>query len=363
MKKLLFILGALIFGVYISLTGVKILKEKISGVFTQSANQILVQPSPTPTPLAAQKTHEILFVPTWTFDGGSDDISSYETVIYFGLSVHKDGVIKNNDEYNKLAMFKQVAKGSKKILAIRMTDSLSNIEILKDKKSQEIIVQDAIAVAKEHNFDGILLNLEVSALPFTSLVEQITSFNILFADQSHSNKMTYSITAYGDSFYRARPFDLKKLGEMADKVYVMAYDFHKAKGNPGPNFPLHGVDSYGYDMEKMINNFADSIKLSKLIVVFGMYGYDWLVDDKGVSQKIGSPLTLNQISSTIIDDCKHDVCEWERDTSSSETKASYEDAAQKHIVWFEDKESVKRKQEFLKQHGVGQFAYWAYSYF
>ncbi|MBI5044917.1 MAG: hypothetical protein HZC02_03255 [Candidatus Levybacteria bacterium] len=343
--------------------GIRYFKNSINTLFVQSANQKLIAPSPTPIGPVAQKIHETLFVPYWSFSDNSEDIGSHATVVYFGLGVNSHGVVTSDEGYKKLPSFVSLTKGSKKILAVRMTDTSSNTNILKDKKAQETIVSEVITIARDNGFDGILLNIEVSALPFTSLINQITAFNTLFADRSHAGNLTYSITAYGDTFYRARPFDMKKLGEKADHVYVMAYDFHKAKGNPGPNFPLKGNDVYGYDMERMINNFANVVDLKKLVVIFGMYGYDWVVDEKDVAQEIGAPLSLLEVSSGIVDNCNHDLCSWERDGISSETKAVYEDEGQKHVVWFEDKESVKRKQEFLKQHGIGEFAYWAYSYF
>jgi spore germination protein YaaH len=245
-----------------------------------------------------------------------------------------------------------------------MTNSTTNFAILKDKKAQEKVINEAISIAKDNNFKGIVLNIEVSALPFTSLVDQITAFNSVFYDRTHAANLTYGITAYGDSFYRLRPFDMAKLSKSTDRVYIMAYDFSKAKGNPGPNFPLAGGETYGYDLEHMINNFADTMPLKKITVVFGMYGYDWPVDDKDKATDTGEAISLKDIKATFLDNCKHLKCEWERDILSSETKASYEDNnSQKHIIWFEDETSVKRKQDFLKKHGIGSFAYWAYSYF
>jgi spore germination protein YaaH len=49
---------------------------------------------------------------------------------------------------------------------------------------------------------------------------------------------------------------------------------------------------------------------------------------------------------------------------SAETVIHYtDDTGQKHIVWFEDMQSVNTKEQFLRKKGIGNFAFWANSYF
>ncbi len=342
--------------------GVKLFRQKIdSALSAQPTSQGL--PRPTPTGPAAEQIDEAIFIPYWSV-GSSFTTPSYQDLVYFGVNASTEGIDTSDDGYKRLSTFVKAADGGNTLLTIGMTNSTTNFAILKDKKAQEKVINEAISIAKDNNFKGIVLNIEVSALPFTSLVDQITAFNSVFYDRTHAANLTYGITAYGDSFYRLRPFDMAKLSKSTDRVYIMAYDFSKAKGNPGPNFPLAGGETYGYDLEHMINNFADTMPLKKITVVFGMYGYDWPVDDKDKATDTGEAISLKDIKATFLDNCKHLKCEWERDILSSETKASYEDNnSQKHIIWFEDETSVKRKQDFLKKHGIGSFAYWAYSYF
>lgn len=350
----------IIIGILIS--GATMLRKKIDTIISAQPSLIASHPSPTPTSIAVTVINQTLFVPYWSLQAG-EVLPPYQKLIYFGLQVTEDGIDKADDGYNKLRMFTQNAGNQNKILAIRMIDSKTNFEILKNTTSQDAIIRQSIELARSDGFNGVLLNIEISALPFGSLIDQITAFNDKFVAQAHKAGLSYSLTAYGDTFYRVRPFDIKKLAKQADSVYVMAYDFHKAKGNPGPNFPLHGFSTYGYDYDHLIASFTDAVSPEKLILVFGMYGYDWNVDDKGVAQDSGAPMALNDIKAKIIDHCAYISCEWERDTVSSETKATYHDDSGTHVVWFEDEESVRRKQELLKSRGIGSFAYWAYSYF
>lgn len=339
------------------------LRKKIDSIVSVQPSPILIPLSPTPTVIPARVINQTLFVPYWSV-GTGELLPEYQKLIYFGLQVTPTGIDTEDQGYKKLSAFVKESRGQDKVLAIRMIDSKINFEILKDTKNQDVIIERSIQEAKANSFTGILLNLEVSALPFGSLVDQITQFNEKFALKARRAGLSYSLTAYGDTFYRLRPFDMAKLAKSVDSVYIMAYDFHKAKGNPGPNFPLGGKDVYGYDYGRMIANFIGVVPLEKIIVVFGMYGYDWSVDDNGVASEIGEPIALKDVKAKIVNRCAYLSCEWERDSLSAETKAVYQDRETgKHVVWFEDEESVRRKQELLKSRGIGSFAYWAYSYF
>jgi len=364
MNKRLFriFIGGVVISAILFFAGV-VFRQKLNSILSFQPTLTQSLPSPTPTVIPAKVINQTLFVPYWSVGSGVS-LPKYQKLIYFGLQATLTGIDKEDLGYTRMGVFARESDDQVKLLAVRMIDSKTNFEILKDTKAQDVIIEQSIQEARSFGFTGLLLNLEVSALPFDSLVDQISQFNERFADQAQKAGLSYSLTAYGDTFYRLRPFDMAKLAKQVDMIYIMAYDFHKAKGNPGPNFPLGGRDMYGYDYSRMVVNFSDTVPAEKLTVVFGMYGYDWSVDDKGVASKIGEPMALKDIKAKIINHCAYLSCEWERDSLSAETKATYSDKLTgKHIVWFEDEESVKRKQEFLKSQGIGSYAYWAHSYF
>ncbi len=321
-------------------------------------------PSPTPLPTPTETKETFLFVPYWAVSNDSLQNLPYKNLVYFGIAANKNGLLLQEEGYHRLNTFIESAGSKRKLLTIRMINSAENFEVLKDKKSQEKIIREAIVLAKKENFQGIVLNLELSALPFDSLIEQITFFNREFFLESKKEKLSYFVTAYGDSYYRVRPFNMSALSKDSDGIFIMTYDLHKAKGNPGPNFPLKGKEEFGYDIERMLENFSSSVDAKKITIVLGLYGYDWEVDEKENAVSMGKPLSLREARITLIDNCSYKVCTWERDILTAELQIKYETLDnKKHIVWLEDKESVKRKEEFLNSRGITSFAYWAYSYF
>ncbi len=307
-----------------------------------------------------------LFIPYWTINSTRIAPEDYDTAIYFGVTTNETEVNKSDVGYINLSTFlKNTSTWQKHLLTLRMLDSKINFAILEDEKKQKSVITDFISIARENNFDGVVLDLEISALPFDSLISQINSFTKKMSSASHDANLSFTMMIYGDALYRVRPFDIKTLSSYSDQLYIMAYDFSKAKGNPGPNFPLSGKDTYGYDYATLIKNFLQGSSPKKLTVVFGMYGYDWTVDDNNVSiTSIAEPLSMNKIEQKIISKCAYTSCTWERDPDAGEIKAEYKDSNNiKHIVWFEDTESVSRKMDFLKKHGITSFSFWAYSYF
>ena len=172
------------------------------------------------------------------------------------------------------------------------------------------------------------------------------------------------MTLYGDTFYRLRPFDVKSIANNVDEIMIMAYDFHKARGNPGPNFPLNGKEEYAYDMTQMVDDFQKYVPSKKLTIIFGLYGYDWAVDNQENAQGTGKPITDHELTQKFLSSCQFKNCSVDRDSTSGELEIHYTDnSGVKHIIWAEDMESVGTKKTYLKQRGISSFSFWAYSYF
>ncbi|MDO8658325.1 MAG: glycosyl hydrolase family 18 protein [Candidatus Levybacteria bacterium] len=312
------------------------------------------------------KIRKFIFVPYWTIEDGSDiGNDGFNDFVYFGITADKNGINKEGLGYKRLNIFSAFRTNKdNNFLSVVMTDSGINSLILEDKKTQENLINESIDIAKQYSFKGVVLDFEISALSFEKVIKDINSFYGLFYEKSKKKNLDFKITIYGDVFYRIRPYDLTYLSKNSDGVMIMAYDFHKSKGNPGPNFPLKGREKYGYDFENMINDFLKKVPKEKIEVVFGLFGYDWTVNEKNESIKNAKALSFNEIKNKFLGKCYERDCIIKRDDKSSETKITYKDEnLENHIVWFEDMESVGAKIEYLKTKGINSVGYWAYSYF
>lgn len=367
MKKLLLIIVVVVIAGTSSFFVLQLAKDKVKDDLARPIPYPTLTPKPpSPTNVLTSNVRETnsLFVPYWTLSNQAIE-NTYDKVIFFGITPGKEGIELAEPGVEQMQQFlTTVPQGTPLLLTVRMVESDANIAILEDKARQKEIIEDTISIAKKNNFEGVILDLEIAALPFDSLKGQINTFTANFYKAAKREKLSFSMAIYGDTFYRLRPFDIKTLARTTDSFLLMSYDFHKSRGNPGPNFPLKGEETYGYDMTKMIDDFLKYVPAEKLTVIFGLFGYDWAVDSKGDAVSQGKPLTYHEINQKFLSSCQYKNCTVDRDSTSSEIEINYTDTnGSAHTVWAEDMESVETKKEYLKTRGVGSFSFWAYSYF
>lgn len=306
-----------------------------------------------------------LFVPYWQLNDGSQSSvvsGQYNRYIYFGVVGTVDGIDTTEPGYKKLNAFVDFAPNSR-WLAIRMTDSKVNDDVLDSRKSQLKIINDSVKTAKQYGFAGLVFDFEYVSL-FGGKTEDVTAFYKLFADNTKGNDLKFAVTLYGDVFYRGRPYNVEEIAKLSDEVMIMAYDLHKSRGEPGPNFPLYAGKNYGYGYDSLFKDLEKYVAAENLTVIFGMYGYDWKVDQQKRPLTQATSLTTAQITKDYFNNCDVLHCTIVKDSVSAETEINYLDEdGRYHVIWFENEESTRKKEEFIRLKGVGAVAYWAYGYF
>lgn len=315
---------------------------------------------------------EAVFVPYWaSFKQKDNRLNSQDRLIYFGISIDQNGLNRQDLGLRRLNKFKKISRGKRQWLVLRMTNDKTSQKILENRKSWPKIDSQAVDFTKANNFQGLVLDLEPKGIAFEKTVTTTRDFIAHLHQRTKKENLPLAVLVYGDLFFRHRPFDLKNIAIDSEEVMVMAYDFHKSYGEPGPNFPLRGQDKFGYDMETMISDFLKFVPSNKLTVVFGMYGYDWAVDEKKRPLKKAKIKTLNEIRKEFLGSCQWENCVIKRDSLSQETEINYVESKvvdhygylYPHIVWFEDEKSVAAKKKFLKTKGIFSFARWAWGYY
>ena len=324
------------------------------------------QPKKNPTEIIPQKiilptvkmdkkefVFEDLFIPYWTFDENFVLDNNYNRAIFFDPDLsHINKFIDQTKDFTY--------------------EKYITVKVDKYEQMTPELIENAITIVKKNNLNGLALDLEIPIVFTDDNKGQINNFVELFYTTTKQNYRSFSVAMYGDLFYRKRGYDLPFIAEHSDEVLVMAYDFHKAGGEPGPNFQFSGIEKYDYDFKTMVEDYLKYVPANKLNVVFGMYGYDWTVDEKKRPLKPAKALTLNEIKKEFLEKCQWKDCLINRDEQAKETEINYvvpykleNDlmGEELHIVWFEDEESVKIKTEYLKEKGIGKISYWAWGYF
>lgn len=318
------------------------------------------QISTTPTPIASTA----LFVPYWTLSS-TDALSNYTQLIYFGITANTTGIDTQEDGYKNLSKFTQLVPAhAHKLLTLRLIDAQRNQQIIQDSQLQEKIISQTMQIAEANHFDGIVLDFEYSGVAFPSVTNSVTNFSTSFANQVKTQNLSFYQSLYGDTLYLGRPYDIQKIGQTADGILVLAYDFHKANGTPGPNFPLMANADSDYNFPQMLEDFAAKVPKNKLTIVFGMFGYDWAIDEKGRPIQEATSLSDLQIQEKFLSDCQLKNCTIHKNSTTEESSVSYTDnQGNNHIVWFEDNKSGEKKKTVLQQEGFSSIGFWANGYF
>jgi len=351
-----------------------------------------------------QSLTKSIFIPYWNIDENfvlqpSGEDTEFDRYIYFGITAGNQGIDKQEVGFLKLPVFAKATAGKDTYLTLRLLNVDFNKNLLKNESLQTKIIEDTITVTMEKKFTGVVLDLELFSLFNDDITDQINNFVNKFYTVAKSNYKSFTVAIYGDVFYRKRPFDLFFLSKNSDEILVMAYDFSKTIGEPGPNFPFARrslgeggakLQNYDYDFKTMTKDYLKIVPSRKLTVVFGMYGYDWRTDEKKRPITTAKALTLKEIKNKFLNNnnlsddrlqdgqtefrCALAECVVKRDDISKETEINYTVSTDKpdeqgiyridyHVVWFEDEQSVAVKTDYLQSQGIGSVGYWAYGYF
>jgi len=337
-----------------------------------------------PTPLQKIKIHSStkgIFIPYWASELSENDYS-YNAFYYFGIAPTKEGMIEKDGGYQNMTLVRGVDEKKKK-LVLRMLDASITEVLLESTVFQKKLNEEVLQIMDDTPFSGIVIDMEVPFTLQSDKQKQITNFVQQMCTAFHANYKSCDMLIYGDFAYRKRPYDLKKLGEITDKILLMAYDFHKAGGEPGPNFPFdsgstissslrvsslsnkggpEAVD-YGYDFKTMISDATALVPQEKIEVVFGMYGYNWTMNEQGTPLQTAQALSLNEIK-TLNSKMLHVTSYMLHVNDAQEKNIQYTDnEGRNHIIWYEDEESAAVKIKYLQEQGIGQASFWAYGYY
>ncbi len=190
-------------------------------------------------------------------------------------------------------------------------------------------------------FDGINIDFEgLTPLDQDAFIDFLRSFKERFPTQYLTVDLPAKTSSLGSAWSAA--YDYEEIGVVADKVMIMAYDYHWSTSEPGPITPLNWLNS-------IVNYTLSIVEKSKIVIGLPLYGYDWVDDGTGVpiSSYEGEELKSKETAT------------WSRDESSAEVRVVYvDDSGKKHVVYYQDFESFKEKIDVVTGRDVFQVTTW-----
>lgn len=141
-------------------------------------------------------------------------------------------------------------------------------------------------------------------------------------------------------------FDYKALGEVADFVVVMTYDWGYSGGPPMAISPIGPV-------RKVLEYAKSEIDSHKILMGQNLYGYDWTLP-----YKHGNPFAQAVSPQQAIQLAKERNAAIEYDPVAQAPFFHYWRDGKEHEVWFEDARSIQAKFKLLKELQLLGISYW-----
>lgn len=269
----------------------------VAGYYVKSPSDII---SPILSPLmpleplkGEKKGYEVFgFAPYWTINKLEDvDYGTLTTLAYFGMEIDGSGdIVKDDPGYTAFQgkrateVFKKAhASGTRVVLTITQMENDSIEELLSDKDAQENAITQSISEVKKRGIDGINVDFEYIGNPGSEKKDAFSGFVKNLTERIHrevpGSKVTVSVYASSAKPGQHKLYDISALGNDADGIFMMAYDFAVAGAeNATPTAPLYGKKEgkYAYDVATAVEDFLKVMPSNKLILGVPYYGYNYL---------------------------------------------------------------------------------------
>ncbi|MDD2619423.1 MAG: glycosyl hydrolase family 18 protein [Syntrophomonadaceae bacterium] len=213
-------------------------------------------------------------------------------------------------------------------------------ELLSSKENRSRLIGNLLDQVKNNNYNGVNIDFELMAAAdagnFTTFLRELK--NALGVDKD----LSVAVFARTGKEKWASPYEYKKIGEIADWVVVMAYDYSYTNSAAGPIAPLWWV-------KEVTAYMIQNIPREKIMLGLPTYGYDWASGLKTTSITAPKLQALKE---------KYQVTEG-FDYQSMSPYYNYVDSNNKyHQIWLENEFSLSGKWDVAISNQLGGISFW-----
>lgn len=225
----------------------------------------------------------------------------------------------------------------------RLIHSVVNSEEYKDN-----LIRNLLEVMEEKGYQGVDIDFEYILAEdrdaFTAFVQDVTA-----AMRGNGYRTSVALAPKTSSEQKGLLYegkDYRALGEAADHVLLMTYEWGYTYGPPMAVAPLNQV-------RRVVEYALTQIPAEKIDLGIPNYGYDWpLPYVKGTTKAA----TINNVQAVRI--AVENGAEIRFDDVAESPYFTYTENGVEHEVWFEDVRSLLAKFELIKEYGLRGCGYW-----
>jgi spore germination protein len=307
------------------------------------------------SPSAAVEPKRIGYVPYWDQRRGFEvvrqnpDLFDEVSPVWYSLEPTGDIVLTDAEHTTVDRRTVQFLQQS----GVRVIPTVTNLrdgewepelvrQMLHDPAATRTHIQELVELAADEGYDGIDIDYEhlrgEDRQPFSNFLEELGE-----ALRAEGRVLTVAVHAKtSDKGYDERNLaqDYRAIGEAADQVRVMTYDYSWEASTPGPVAPLGWV-------EEVIAWTVTQIPPEKVILGIVLLGYEW-------ADGLGTTVEFEQVQQTAQE---HGVTV-QRSGDRSPWFRYQDPSGTTHEVWYEDADSVQVKLGLVSRYGLGGAFFW-----
>lgn len=284
------------------------------------------------------------WIPYWdqatAFTSVKNNPGVFNEISPFWYDATKSGNIKplNNSEDPHIMNYAQNKKLTLTPLISNEFSSSLISTIVNDPVLMQNHIQNILNKVISQGYSGIDLDYE-NVLPTDK--KAFTTFVQKLANKLHEkNKLLYVTLTPKTTTTEHPGQDYKAIGEAADKVRIMAYDYSWSTSSPGPIAPVDWVNN-------IISYATSVINPNKIELGIPDYGYNWS-GSKGIGiDYLQAINTAARYSIKVTNDPK------------SGPHYTYSDKKGNHTVWFENESSIQPLLDLVNKYNLNGISIWS----
>jgi spore germination protein len=329
------------------------------------------------------------FLPYWMLNKTEYiQLDKLTDIAYFGFNIQRNGKINRLDRdgnidpgYNQWKNNKQLAEILYKaqmngvrtaVTVISHNDDVSDA-FLFCESCWSTLADELIFEMRSKSITDVNFDFEYEGYVENKTAKQYTRFidymNKRLDDEFENSFVV--VSAYADSADRPRLTLIDELAEVADAIFIMAYDFHvRGSANAGPVAPIEGAGVFSrYDLSHMLTDYLKKSPPNKLIFGVPYYGYNWVVaDTRPYAKRIdGDEITGYSVSNTyekVVDTILQvrPTVKWDDTAKSPFLYYVSPNTNTYRMVYYDDVQSLKIKYDMIKSESLLGVGIWALGY-
>jgi len=274
------------------------------------------------------------------------------TLTVFGYGFTEGGMLIAPDDFEILQIAREF--GVPAIFLLSSIDESGNFSseragrLFNDLALQNTVLNNIVSEMLEKGYRGLDIDFEYVAEQDT---EAFISFISNAVDIMHANGFFVNVDLAPKSSADQRGLlyaahDYRRIGELADTVFLMTYEWGYTYGPPLAVAPIDQV-------ERIVGYAVTEIPTEKILLGIPNYGYIWTLPfEKGITRAV---TVGNQYAAQIAAERNATI---EFDEILKSPFYYYYFNGTDRVAWFEDVRSISAKFDLAERYSLRGFGYW-----